>query len=49
MGIAESEEHIERCKEMLRKNSTAAYVKDMARLAIRYHEDLIEMEKQQRR
>jgi len=49
MGITESEKHIERCKELLEKSSTPAYMKDMARLAIRYHEDLIEVEKQQRR
>jgi len=45
MNATESEEHIERYKELLRKNSTRAYMKDWAKQSIRYHEDLIEIEK----
>jgi len=45
MRKEESEEHIERCKELLEKNSMPAYIKEVARHSIRYHRDLIEIEK----
>jgi len=45
MKRIESEEHIEKCEKLLDRSSAPAYVKNWAKQSIRYHEDLIEMEK----
>lgn len=44
MEITESEEHIERCKEMLGKSSTPGYLRKVAKDSIHYHKSLIKIE-----